>query len=160
MNRHLSRTIAMQSLYEWDFRANANLQDIIRRSVELFADDIDREYVINSVEGVKNHLDEIDNSIIKVAPDWPIDQVAFIDKAILRLSIYEILYNTEIPPKVAINEAVELAKNYGSENSSKFVNGVLGTIYRTSPRYLEEKENDHETKNPEQTTTSSGSQPA
>jgi N utilization substance protein B len=138
MNRHLSRTVAMQILYEWDFRRGSNLQDIVRRSLEIFSDDIDREYVIETVEGIKKNLDELDKAIISVAPDWPIEQVAYIDKAILRLAIYEIYHNTDIPPKVAINEAVELAKNFGGENSSKFVNGVLGSIYRNSPRYSDE----------------------
>lgn len=131
----------MQILYEWDFRQDANLQDIIRRNISLFADVVDREYIVSSVEGTKRYLDEIDQAIIKVAPDWPIEQVAHIDKAILRLAIYEILHNEDIPPKVAINEAVELAKTFGNDNSSKFVNGVLGTIYRNSPRYRPEEEN-------------------
>lgn len=139
MNRHLSRTVAMQILYEWDFHEGSQLQNIVTRNLALFADELDKEYVITSVEGVNKNLRQIDDLIIQVAPDWPIDQVAYVDKAILRLSIYEILYNTEVPPKVAINEAVELAKHFGGENSSKFVNGVLGTIYRNSDRYIQEE---------------------
>lgn len=152
MNRHLSRTVAMQILYEWDFHEGSQLQKIVTRNIELFADELDKEYVITSVEGVKTNLKKVDDLIIQVAPDWPIDQVAYVDKAILRLSIYEILYNTEVPPKVAINEAVELAKTFGGENSSKFINGVLGTIYRSSGRYQGE-----ESTNDEETQSSSGS---
>ena len=73
--------------------------------------------------------------ISPAAPEWPIDQIAKIDKAILRMSLYELLIKREVPPKVAINEAVELAKEFGGDNSSKFVNGVLGTIFRQSEFY-------------------------
>lgn len=135
MNRHLSRTVAMQIMFEWDFRSNAKLNEIVNRSVERFGEDVDREYVITTVEGIKKHQGQIDAKILEVAPDWPIEQIASVDKAVLRLSIYELLFVGEIPPKVAINEAVELAKTFGGENSSKFVNGVLGTVYRDSDRY-------------------------
>lgn len=135
MNRHLSRTIAMQSIYEWDFRPEENLKNIADRNISIFIEDIDKEYVRKVLKGIQKHLKEIDGLIIKAAPEWPIEQVSPIDKAILRLSIYEMLLGEEIPPKVAINEAVELAKTFGSENSSKFINGVLGTLYRQSDRY-------------------------
>lgn len=140
MNRHLSRTVAMQIMFEWDFRSNAHLNEIVSRSIERFGEDVDKEYVITTVEGMKKHHDEIDAKILEVAPDWPIEQIASVDKAVLRLSIYELLFVREIPPKVAINEAVELAKTFGGENSSKFVNGVLGTIYRDSDRYDPDQE--------------------
>lgn len=143
VNRHLSRIVAMQSLYEWDFRPAGDLQTILSRNIKNFEKDVDKEFTITTTEGVRSHLKDLDNKIIEVAPDWPIEQVALIDKAILRLAIYELLYKQDIPPKVAINEAVELAKTYGGENSSKFINGVLGTIYRQSDRYLPE-ESKHE----------------
>lgn len=146
----------MQILYEWDFHEGSQLQGIVARNLGLFADGLDQEYVITSVEGVKNYLKKIDDLIIQVAPDWPIDQVAYVDKAILRLSIYEILHNTDVPPKVAINEAVELAKTFGGENSSKFVNGVLGTIYRNSDRYhVEESSHDEKIQSPSGSSNSS-----
>lgn len=130
VNRHLSRTIAMQSVYEWDFRHQENLQDIVARNINIYRDDTDKEFVIRSVEGIKKHRSEIDDKIVSVAPEFPIEQISNIDKAILRLAIYELIYNSEIPAKVAINEAVELGKTFGGENSYKFINGVLGTIYR------------------------------
>lgn len=135
MNRHLSRTVAMQIIFEWDFRSNTKLNEIVSRSIERFGEDVDKEYVITTVEGIKQHQGRIDAKILEVAPDWPIEQIASVDKAVLRLSLYELLFVGEIPPKVAINEAVELAKTFGGENSSKFVNGVLGTVYRDSDRY-------------------------
>jgi len=131
----------MQIMFEWDFRSNSELNEIVGRSIERFGGDVDQEYVITTVEGIKKHQEEIDSKILEVAPDWPIEQIASVDKAVLRLSIYELLYVREIPPKVAINEAVELAKTFGGENSSKFVNGVLGTVYRDSDRYDPEEEN-------------------
>lgn len=135
MNRHLSRTIAMQSIYEWDFRPEENLKIIADRNIEIFKEDVDKDYVNKVLRGIKGNLKKIDDLIIEAAPEWPIEQVSPIDKAILRLSIYEMLLGEDIPPKVAINEAVELAKTFGSENSSKFINGVLGTLYRKSDRY-------------------------
>lgn len=147
MNRHLSRSIVMQTLFEWDFRQQENPFDITKRHFNLFNAEIDQEYVNRTLKGVMKNLAKIDTAIKKAAPEWPIEQIASIDKNILRLAIYELLFTNEIPPKVAINEAVELAKTYGSENSSKFVNGVLGTIYRASPKYdpkTERESNDSE----------------
>ncbi len=135
VNRHLSRTVAMQSLYEWDFHPNGNLQDIIARNIEVYPNDVDKGYIITVVEGVKKNLAEIDNKIISVAPEFPIDQIATIDKAILRLAIFELNYDDDVPPKVAIDEAVELGKTFGNDSSFKFINGVLGTLYKDSPRY-------------------------
>lgn len=135
MNRHLSRSIVMQTLFEWDFRQKENPFDIAKRHFKLFGDDTDQEYINCTIKGVMRNLAKIDSKIVHAAPEWPIEQIASLDKNILRLAIYELLFTSEIPPKVAINEAVELAKTYGSDNSSKFVNGVLGTIYRASPKY-------------------------
>lgn len=135
INRHLSRTVAMQTLYEWDFRNNQSLQDIIRRNVDIYKDDVDPSYVIHIVEGVKTKLNEIDQRIVEVAPEFPIEQIASIDKAIIRLAIFEIIYDNDVPAKVAINEAVELGKNFGNDNSYKFINGVLGTVYRNTPEF-------------------------
>lgn len=135
MNRHLSRTIAMQTLYEWDFRPDTDLVAITDRNVAAYEDDADASYVKAVVTGVVDHMKEIDEGIAKVAPEWPVDQIAAIDKAILRLAIYELLYGGDVPPKVAINEAVELGKTFGSDSTSRFVNGVLGTLYRQSDRY-------------------------
>lgn len=130
-NRHLSRTVAMQALYEWDFQKDKSIKDIVERSIEVLKnEDLDIEYILKTTQGVISKLDEIDKKIQKAAPQWPLDQIPVIDKTLLRLASYELLYSNDIPPKVAINEAVELGKTYGSNNTSKFVNGVLGTLYK------------------------------
>jgi len=140
VNRHLSRTVAMQSLYNWDFHQNEDPVVIAKQVAEPVIKDIDLDYLIKTVKGTVQNTAEIDQLIIKAAPEWPLDQLAVLDKTILRLASYEILYNEDIPPKVAINEAVEIAKTFGGENSSKFINGVLGTIYRSSSRYQPDEE--------------------
>lgn len=142
MNRHLSRTIAMQTLYEWDIRKVPAIDNIMTRNIREFQKDADSEYITTVIEGVIKNCAAIDGKIGQAAPEWPIEQISSIDKSILRVAVYELLHSTEVPPKVAINEAVELAKLFGSENSSKFINGVLGTIYRASERYKLEEEKD------------------
>lgn len=135
-SRHLARSIAMQSLFEWDFhkRDPKLLAEIIVRNKEEFGPGLDEEYgfIDSLVEGAVEHLSEIDAIIEKAAPEWPIEQITSVDRAVLRLGLYELLFgkHDEVPPKVAINEAIELAKSFGGESSGKFVNGVLGTVYR------------------------------
>jgi len=129
-SRHLFRIIAMQSLYEKEFRDDLELDDIVKRNIEkVIPDADDTEFLEKMVAGVVKHEQELDKLIVKYAPEWPLDQIPVIDKVLLRISIYELLHDPEIPPKVAINEAVELGKSYGGENSSKFVNGVLGSVF-------------------------------
>lgn len=137
-NRHLGRIVALQTLYEYEFRdglSDGQLQasEIITRNLERYADDIeDIPFVKSLVDGVITHQGELDEKIQPIAPDWPLHQVARIDRNILRIGMYELLYcQKDVPARVAINEAVELAKSFGSDNSSKFINGVLGTAYRT-----------------------------
>lgn len=138
-NRHLSRIIIMQSLYEWDFKnKEVNIEDILQRNIDNFIEDCDPDFIKKNAMGVSQNIDKIDEIIKKTAPEWPLDQIAVIDKTILRLSIYELAFQKEIPPKVVINEAVELAKSYGSESSSKFINGVLGTLFKSDERFKEE----------------------
>lgn len=134
-NRHLSRIITMQSLYEWDMRNESDLTQIINRNVDNFREDCDHHFILTTANGVMKNIVKLDKIINETAPEWPIEQVAIIDKTILRMAIYELLFEQDVPPKVVINEAVELAKAYGSESSSKFVNGVLGTIFKKDPRY-------------------------
>lgn len=134
-NRHLSRSIAMQSLYEWDFKGqdNEHLQEIIQRNLAEFGPGLeDTSFVFSLVENTLKNREKIDQLIEKCAPEWPLSQVTPVDRNILRLGIYEILFGNyeEVPPKVAINEAIELAKSFGGESSGRFINGVLGTIYR------------------------------
>lgn len=133
--RHLGRTIVLQSLYEWDFYGRkTDLSGIVERNINEFGPGMDEpEFVWNLVKGIIEHLSELDEKIRTLAPEWPLEQVAIIDRNILRLGLFELLYAKpdEVPPKVAINEAIELGKNYGGQNTSRFVNGVLGTVYRT-----------------------------
>ena len=136
MNRHQSRMVAMQIIYEWSVRPKDDILEITRTNIENNPiDDIDEAFVLKLIKGVRKKYKKIDELVEKAAPEWPIEQIAVIDIAILRLSIYELLFCKDIPPKVAIDEAVELAKTYGGANSSKFINGVLGTVYRSSDRY-------------------------
>jgi len=132
--RHLIRTVILQSLYEWDFYAQKkNLTDILERNLEDFAPGIDEpEFAWKILKSIVDHLKEIDEIITKAAPEWPIDKIAIINRNVLRIGLSELLYSDkeEVPPKVAINEAIELAKNYSGTNAVKFVNGVLGTVYR------------------------------
>lgn len=134
-NRHLSRTIAMQSLYEWDFNERTgDLQQITSTNVKQFAPGLDDPaFIFDLVKGVTDHINEIDAIIVKTAPEWPLDQITIIDRNILRIGIYELKFAQEVPPKVAINEAVELGKAFGGESSGKFVNGVLGTLFKDLP---------------------------
>ena len=142
MNRHLSRMIAMQTLYEWDFRSDSDLAEIKERNIDEYKDKCEKGFVDTLVEGVSKDKDNLDQIVDKSAPEWPVDQISLIDKSVLRIAIYELLNLKDIPPKVVINEAVELSKQFGGENSSKFVNGVLGTIYK---KYEKEIESDRET---------------
>jgi len=132
-NRHLARTIAMQTLYLWDFNGQEekDLNKIIEKNLNEFASGFNDEgFTKETVAGVVKNLTEIDNYITKYAPEWPIDQITTIDRNILRLGIYEMAFNKDIPERVAINEAIEIAKAYGGESSGKFINGVLGAIYK------------------------------
>ena len=137
-NRHLGRIVALQTLYEYEFRmqagdATVSLDEILGRNLARYESAIeDIDFVKDLTSGVVAATPDLDGKIQPIAPEWPIEQIARVDRAILRLGLYELLHrNDKVPPKVAINEAVELAKAFGSDNSSKFVNGVLGTAYRT-----------------------------
>src|SRR3989338_4961269 len=134
-SRHLSRSIVMQSLYEWDFygKKEKDLIGVLDRNVKEFGSGLeDTSFIYQLANGVIEHLSEIDQIIEKAAPQWPLDQIAVVDRNVLRVGLYELLFGSreEVPPKVAINEAIELAKSFSGESSGKFVNGVLGTVYR------------------------------
>ncbi len=144
-NRHLGRTVAMQTLYQLDFRIPfyldyeqiknpeyiKKIKVLTKKNINDFAPGITEEkFIINIVNGVFDNIIEIDKTITKYAPEWPLDQITNIDRNILRIGIYEIKFDDNIPAKVAINEAIELAKTFGGESSGKFVNGVLGSIYK------------------------------
>ena len=133
--RHLARSLAFQVLYEWDFwkGERSDIANILNRDILEFAPGLENKtFVKHLLEGIAAKQSQLDQLIEKAAPEWPIDQIAVVDRNVLRIGLYELLFSDykETPPKVAINEAIELAKTFGGENSGKFVNGVLGTIYR------------------------------
>jgi N utilization substance protein B len=135
-NRHLGRIIALQTLYEQDFRKECkddsfNLEEVTKRNIERYHDTVeDRAFIEKLVKGVDTEQTKLIGLLQPVAPDWPIDQIARMDRIVLYIGTYELIHEHEVPPKVVINEAVELAKAFGGDNSSKFVNGVLGTLFR------------------------------
>ncbi|MFN3301701.1 MAG: transcription antitermination factor NusB [Patescibacteria group bacterium] len=137
--RHLARMISLQILYQLDFlglleeekiKTDEKREKILASCLENFplfnSENFSKELVLNILKNLK----KIDEQIKKFAPEWPIKQISLIDRNVLRIGIFELLFS-ETPPKVAINEAIELAKTFGSETSGRFVNGVLGTIYET-----------------------------
>jgi len=146
MNRHFARIVAMQSLYEWDFRHDGNPISIFNRNCKNLDTPVDQDFAKCLIKLFLDHQGEIDELIGKAAPEWPFEQIALIDRNILRIGVAELLFDKEIPPKVAINESIELAKIYGGDNSSKFVNGVMGNIYRQSDRYVKDEDKKTEQK--------------
>lgn len=139
-NRHLGRIIALQTLYEQEFRRECgdksfDIDEILTRNIGRYRETIDdQQFITDLVHGVDSKARAIDEILQPVAPEWPIDQIARMDRIVLHIGAYELLYEDQVPPKVVINEAVELAKSFGGDNSSKFINGVLGTL-------LKQKEN-------------------
>ncbi|HEV7454217.1 MAG TPA: transcription antitermination factor NusB [Candidatus Saccharimonadales bacterium] len=135
-NRHLGRIIALQTLFEQDFRRSAgdtdfDLDEVLQRNIARYEATVDdTDFIKELVLGVSKLEKELDEELQPVAPEWPIDQIARMDRVVLRMGLYELKHGKNVPPKVVINEAVELAKAFGSENSSKFINGVLGTVLR------------------------------
>lgn len=148
-NRHLGRVIVLQSLYEYELRTLANdpevdLDTIVAKNIEPYEKALgDTEFVYSLAHGVAKNFETLDQALQPMAPEWPIASISAIDRNVLRMGLYELSECRDvIPPKVAINEAVELAKAFGADNSSKFINGVLGTAYREL--HIEEEEGKHE----------------
>lgn len=134
-NRHLARSVVLQSLFEWDFRSlpDGEVPIVIKRDALEFAPGAnDVSFMEDLAKSVLKKRPELDLIITKAAPDWPLDKISPVDRNILRIGLYELLFSdkNEVPAKVAINEAIELAKSFGGENSGKFVNGVLGSVYK------------------------------
>lgn len=135
-NRHLGRIVALQTLYEQEFRidcgdTNFQLEEVLERNIARYSETIeDKDFIVQLTKGVAKLTPELDAKLQPLAPDWPITQIARMDRIILRIGLYELLNQKNVPPKVAINEAVELAKSFGGDNSSRFINGVLGSAYR------------------------------
>lgn len=125
--------MAMQVLYEWDFRGKeeVRLPEVVALVREEFAPAFDDGgYVEKQVGEIIDRLPEIDGMINTFMPNWTMNTITIIDRNILRLGVYELRYDQSIPSKVAINEAIELGKKFGGEASGKFVNGVLGAILK------------------------------
>ncbi len=134
-SRHLARSIALQTLYEWDFHEEkkVDIESAIEKNIAEFSkQNKEKDFIIDLVKGVTSYQKEIDEVIIAAAPEWPLDKITTIDRNVLRIGLYELIYGKkeEVPPKVAINEAIELAKRFGGSSSGKFVNGILGTIFK------------------------------
>lgn len=135
-NRHLGRIIALQTLYEQAFRTECGdttvvLDEVLQRNINRYkAAAHDKEFIQELTLGVAKQEKELNKTLQPIAPDWPLDQIARIDHIVLMIGAYELINHSDVPPKVVINEAVELAKGFGGENSSKFINGVLGTLLR------------------------------
>ncbi len=143
-NRHLGRIVAFQTLYEYDFRSSDGSRPdaivITERNLDQYSKVVgDSAFVHDIVKNVLKGQKKLDGILGPAAPEWPVEQIARVDKIILRMGIYELVIKGETPPKVVINEAVELAKSFGGENSSKFVNGVLGTVYREQTKPTKSK---------------------
>ena len=142
-NRHLARTVAMQTLYQWDFNEADEkefVQYLARNKKEFAPGFQDEGFIDLLTKGVLDNKQEIDDLIVKYAPEWPLDQITLVDRNILRLGIFELMFTEDIPSKVAINESIELAKTFGGPSSGKFVNGVLGAIYKKLDENKELKE--------------------
>jgi N utilization substance protein B len=141
-NRHLARTIAMQTLFAWDFngKKNETIEALMDENFANFAPQFDDGgFVRETIKSILEHSEEIDNYIRRYATEWPLEQITIVDRNVLRIGIYELLYSANIPPRVAINEAIEIAKAFGGESSGKFINGVLGAIYKDMPEAEREK---------------------
>ncbi len=147
-SRHLSRSIVLQTLYEWDFsKQDKDVKEIFQRNLKSLGDGLsNKEYPEELLDGILSQWDKLDKLILSGAPEWPLGQINIIDRNILRIGIFELLFadSKEVPPKVAINECVELAKTFGGDSSRRFVNGVLGTVYREMEEVIHKKEKDNE----------------
>ena len=145
-SRHLSRSIVLQTLYEWDFsKQDKDVKEILQRNLKSLGDGLsNKEYPEELLGGILGQWDKLDKLILSGAPEWPLGQINIIDRNILRIGIFELLFadSREVPPKVAINECVELAKTFGGDSSRRFVNGVLGTVYREMEEVIHKKEKD------------------
>ncbi len=125
--RHLSRIAVMQALFEREKRERAEpVESLLRNTGEL--GDVDAEFAAALLEGVMAREDEVRASVQEHAPQWPMERMDPISRCILLIGAYEILYGNDAPPAVVMNEAIEIAKEYGTDEGGKFVNGVLNAI--------------------------------
>lgn len=126
--RRQARSLALQALYELDCTRHRPGEVLTERLQADSWQDQTRALATQLVQGILDHRDKLDALIHRYAPEWPLDQIAIIDRNILRIAIYELAADTNVPVKVAISEAIILAKMFGAESTPRFVNGVLGTL--------------------------------
>jgi len=126
--RRRARAAVLQALYELDFTDHEAKSTIAARFEERPLPEAAQDFARSLAIGVQAYRIYLDSVVGELAPEWPIEQIAAVDRNVLRIAIYELLFEPDIPPKVAINEAVELAKMFGGESSPRFVNGVLGSL--------------------------------
>ena len=137
--RRKAREFALQMLYQFD--VSNEFEYLINEfwSKKDVPDDV-KEFADNIVEGVVKNLHSIDNMLIRSAANWSIDRMALVDRNIMRIAVYELLFIKNIPVKVTINEAIEIAKRFGGEESSAFINGILDKIIKDYKDLIGEKE--------------------
>jgi N utilization substance protein B len=136
--RRRARRITLETLYEVDLANHDSTEVLERRFDEAPLETTGIDFAFKLVNGVVEHQSGMDTLIARYAPEWPLDQMAVIDRNVLRIAIFEFLIDSETPVKVAINEAVELAKLYGSDSAPRFINGVLGSLAEQIPKLREE----------------------
>lgn len=130
VSRHASREITMQTLFAYEFHGG-DPETILKYAAGEFEGKIsDLSFALELLKGVLKHREEIHGLIKKYAPEWPLDKIAPIDRAVLEIGLFEILHSRDVPGVVAIDEAIELAKTFGSDASQKFVNGVLNAVFK------------------------------
>ena len=144
MKRRLAREIALQSLYQMQINHMSSAEAIHNvveeaendneSNLEISGDTISPQYIMELVEGTNERRVQIDELLVQYLKGWKMDRLSRIDREILRLAVYEMIYREDIPPKVVVNEAIDLAKHFGSEDSGKFVNGVLGKLIKEVDR--------------------------
>jgi N utilization substance protein B len=144
--RHCARKLAVTSIFSWLF-SEPDLSQCLEVSKEYILNEnceFDEELYLHIVDGVKEHKQGIDGIIQECAPEWPLDKISKVDLVILRIAIFELVYGKSTPIKVSIDEAVELAKEFGGDTSHKFVNGVLGTVV---DRFIEKDDSKKQAEN-------------
>lgn len=127
--RHILRALVMQTMFAWEFRGGDAEAILSYNLVNGGHGMEDQSFAMKLLEKVLHHREELQEKIKEYAPEWPWEKIAPVDRAILELGTCELLFDPEIPNLVAINEAIELGKEFGTESSSKFINGVLSSIY-------------------------------
>lgn len=140
MTRRAAREEAFKMIFQVDLGKNSWSETLSRNLKELSLSEESRLFLKQLVEGTMTHLAEIDAEISKYAQDWKLDRMLSTDRNILRMSLYELKYLKDIPASVTVNEAVELAKVYGDDDSGRFINGILGNIIRSSGLINDEAE--------------------